>query len=205
MSATVPPDASTTTQPRSMVNRVKAILVQPKAEWPVIDAEPATVGSLYLGYIVILAAIPAVCGAIGLSVFGASMPFGGSIRWGVGFALRMAVIQYVAALIGVYVLALIIDGLAPTFGGQKDQIRALKVAAYSATASWVVGIVALVPALGILRLLGLYSLYLLYTGLPVLMKAPSDRAQGYTIVVIIAAVVVFLLIGVVANRLGAMF
>jgi hypothetical protein len=133
------------------------------------------------------------------------MPFGGAIRWGVGFALRMAVIQYVTSLIGIYVLALIIDGLAPSFGGQKDQVRALKVAAYSATASWVVAIVGLIPALGILRVLGLYSLYLLYTGLPVLMKAPADRAQGYTIVVIIAAIVVFLLIGVVTTRLGAAF
>jgi Yip1-like protein len=82
---------------------------------------------------------------------------------------------------------------------------ALKVAAYSATASWVVGIVGLIPALSILRILGLYSLYLLYAGLPVLMKAPADRATGYTIVVIIAAIVVFLLIGVVATRLGGAF
>jgi Yip1 domain len=205
VSTIVPPDASATTQPRSIVDRVKTILLQPKSEWPVIDAEPATVASIYSRYVAILAAIPAVCGAIGLSAFGTSMPFGGSIRWGVGFAIRVAVIQYVASLIGIYVLALIIDGLAPSFGGQKDQIRALKVAAYSATASWVVGLVGLVPALGILRLLGLYSLYLLYTGLPVLMKAPADRAQGYTIVVIIAAIVVFLLIGVVATRLGGAF
>jgi hypothetical protein len=117
----------------------------------------------------------------------------------IGTALKMAVARYLGALVGVYVLALIIDALAPSFGGQKDQLRALKVAAYSATASWVVGVVGLVPALGILGLLGLYSLYLLYLGLPVLMKAPAERATGYTIVVIVAAIVVFVVIGVVTG------
>lgn len=156
-----------------------------------IDAEPATVASIYTGYVMILAAIPAVCGAIGLGLLGFS----------IGTVIRMAVVRYIAALVGVYVLALIIDALAPNFGGQKDQLRAVKVAAYSATASWVVGVVLLVPALSILGLLGLYSLYLLYTGLPVLMKAPAERAPGYTAIVILAAIVVFVVIGVLTSSL----
>jgi len=170
---------------------VKAILVQPTAEWAVIDGEAATVASIYTGYVMILAAIPAVCGAIGLALLGFS----------IGTVIRVLVARYLGALIGTYVLALVIDALAPTFGGQKDQVRAFKVAAYSATASWVVGVVGLVPALGILGLLGLYSLYLLYTGLPILMKTPADRAMGYTAVVIVAAIVVFVLIGVVTASL----
>ncbi len=107
---------------------------------------------------------------------------------------------YVLTLVGVYVLALIIDALAPTFNGQKNQIQALKVAAYSSTASWVAGVFALVPGLRILTILGLYSLYLLYTGLPVLMKAPQDKAMGYTAVVIVAAIVLFMLVGIVAGE-----
>ena len=204
MSATVPPQAPTTTRPRSIVERAIAILRQPKAEWAVIDAEPATVGSIYTSYVLILAAIPAVCSAIGMSVFGITIPTVGSMRFGVGVAVRLAVVQYLAALVGVYVLALIIDALAPAFGGQKDQIRALKVSAYSATASWVVGVLGLIPALGILQLLGLYSLYLLYTGLPILMKGPADRAPGYTAVVILSAIVVFVVLGLVARSLGGM-
>ena len=39
-----------------------------------------------------------------------------------------------------------------------------------------------------------YSLFLLYVGLPILMKVPQDRSMGYTAVVIIAAVVIFLLV-----------
>lgn len=54
---------------------------------------------------------------------------------------------------------------------------------------------------GIISLVaGLYSLFLLYLGLPVLMKSPSDRAMGYTVVTIIVAVVLF----VVLNRAAMM-
>jgi len=102
------------------------------------------------------------------------------------------------------VLALIIDALAPTFNGQRSQIQALKVAAYSSTAAWVAGIFALIPGLRILGILGLYSLYLLYLGLPVLMKSPREKAVGYTVVVILAAIVLFMVIGVIASRFMAL-
>jgi hypothetical protein len=167
----------------------------------VIEAESATVGSIYR-YVLILAAIPAICRAIGLSRVGY---FHFSAFW----TVRLAIASYVGALIAVYVLALIIDALAPTFGGHKGQIPALKVAAYSATAAWVSGIFSLLPVLGILALAGaLYSLYLLYVGLPVVMKAPQDRAVGYTAVTIVAAIIVFVVIGTVVGQLtgmGAMY
>ncbi|HEV8613124.1 MAG TPA: YIP1 family protein, partial [Gemmatimonadales bacterium] len=100
------------------------------------------------------------------------------------------------------VLALIIDALAPSFGGQKNPIQALKVAVYSSTAAWLAGIFAIIPSLGVLGILGLYSLYLLYLGLPILMKAPQDKAIGYTLVVVIVGIVIFVVIGVVASRLA---
>lgn len=185
----------------ALVDRVKRILLTPKEEWPVIDAEPTSTGAIYTGYVVPLAAIGPIASIIGWTVFGMQVPFAGSIRVPIGFALRNAAFQYVGALIMVFVLALIIDALAPTFGGQKSQIQALKVAAYSATAAWVAGIFGLLPALGVLGLLGLYSLYLLYLGLPVLMKAPADKAMGYTVVVIIVAIV----LGFVTSALTARF
>ena len=124
----------------ALMNRVKAILLTPKTEWPVIDGETTSVGALYMGYIMPLAAIGPICSIVGWTVFGMSMPFMASYRVPIGFAVRNAAFQYVGALIGVFVMALIIDALAPTFGGQKNQIQALKVAAYSATAAWVAGI-----------------------------------------------------------------
>lgn len=183
----------------ALVDRVKNILLTPKTEWEVIDAEPATVANLYKGYIIPLAAIGPVAQAIGFSVFGMPVPFLGTYRTPVGSAISSAVITYVLTLVGVYVLALIIDALAPSFGGTKNQIQALKVATYSYTAAWVAGIFGLLPALSLLSILGVYSLYLLYLGLPVLMKAPKEKALPYTAVVIIVGIVLSVAIGLVAT------
>jgi hypothetical protein len=96
----------------------------------------------------------------------------------------------VASLVGVAILALLIDALAPSFGGQKDQLKAFKVAAYTGTAAWLASAFTALPIVGFVAILGLYSLYLLYTGLPILMKAPEDKAVVYIVVVVILAIVV---------------
>jgi hypothetical protein len=54
----------------ALLERVKGILVEPKAEWPKIEAEPATIGSIYSGYVVYLAAVPVLCTLIGSLIFG---------------------------------------------------------------------------------------------------------------------------------------
>lgn len=186
-----------------LVDRVKNILLNPRQEWEVIDAEAATPAGLYTGYILPLAAIGPVCQAIGYSVLGIRLPFVGTWRTPIGSAITSAVVMYVLTLVGVYVLSLIIDNLAPTFGGTRSSIQALKVATYSYTAAWVVGIFALIPGLRFLGILGIYSLYLLYLGLPVLMKAPKEKAFGYTAVVIIVGIIISVIIGVIAGRFVA--
>ena len=179
----------------NLVERVKRILLSPQTEWEVIDAEPTTPAELYTRYIIPLAAIGPVSQLIGYSVFG----FMG-YRVPIGTAITYALATFVLTLIGTFVLALVIDALAPTFRGKRSQIQALKVAAYSSTAAWVAGIFALIPALSVLSIVGLYSLYLLYLGLPTLMKAPKEKAMGYTVVVIIAAILIFVIIGTIAGR-----
>jgi hypothetical protein len=183
-----------------LVDRVKNILLSPSKEWEVIDGETATVASLYTGYIIPLAAITPICQAIGYSVFGVSLPFVGTWRTPIGSAITSAVITYVLTLLGVYLLSLIIDNLAHTFGGTRSAIQALKVAAYSYTAAWVAGIFTLIPGLRILTILGLYSLFLLYLGIPVLMKSPKEKALGYTAVVLLVGIIISFVIGAVASR-----
>lgn len=185
----------------ALMDRVKNILLQPKQEWPVIDAEQTSIGALYTGYIIPLAAIGPIAQLIGFSVFGMHVPFTTvTYRVPISYGIRGAIVGYVLGLIGPFVLALIIDALAPTFSGTKNQIQALKTAAYSSTAAWVAGIFSLIPALSILGILGLYSLFLLYLGLPILMKAPQDKAVGYTVVVIVCAIVLYFVIGIVAAQ-----
>jgi len=188
---------------RDIVSRVKAILMTPKTEWPIIAAESTTVADLYKNYVIILAAIPAVAGFIKMSIIGTTIPFAGTFRVGIMSGLTTAILTYVLSLVAIYIIALIIDALAPTFGAVKDQLQALKTAAYAYTAYWVASVAQIVPVLGMLIVLAgaLYSLYLLYLGLPVVMKTPRDRALMYTGVVIIAAIV----LGIVISTLASLF
>jgi hypothetical protein len=161
----------------TLIDRAKTILLTPRTEWPVIAAEAATVQSLYVGYILILAAI----GPIALALRGGLF----------GMGLGIAIISYAIGLVMTYALAWIIDVLAPTFGGEKNFVQSLKLVAYSYTAAWVAGIFHLIPFLGgILALLAaIYSIYTLYLGVPILKKCPQEKAAAYTIVVVISGVV----------------
>jgi Yip1-like protein len=182
----------------NLIDRVKRLLLSPQTEWEAIDAEATTPAELYTGYVMPLAAVGPVARIIGFSIFGFTVPGLGTYRVPIGAAVTSAISSYVLQLIAVYLLALIIDALAPTFSGQRSRIQALKVAVYSCTAAWVAGIFALIPVLSLLMVLGLYSVYLLYVGLPILMKPPRERAMGYTLVVVLTAIVLFMIIGTIS-------
>lgn len=186
----------------NLIARVKGILLQPGLEWDVIKAEPASKASITTGYVLILAAIPAIAGFIGSSLIGISL-FGISSKTPVLAGIVAAVFSYVLSVVGVYVLGFIINALSPSFDGKKDDLAAFKVAAYSGTAVWLAGIFSIIPPLAIFGLLGLYSLYLLYRGLPKLMESPAEKSLGFTAVVVIIAIVVQLVIGAIVGAVAA--
>jgi Yip1-like protein len=165
----------------NMVDRVRGILVDPRNEWVKIAAEPATVQTLYTGWIMIFAAI----GPIALLL--------------AGHPIQFAIAQYVLSLIITFVLALIVDALTPSFGGTKDFIASLKLTAYSYTIGWLAGIFALLGMLGsVLSLLAsIYAFYTFYLGVPVLKKAAPEKAVPFTLVIVLCAIVLGLLSGLV--------
>jgi Yip1-like protein len=175
----------------NLIGRVQNILLTPKTEWPVIAAEPDTIGGLYTRYILIVSALGPIAMFLKNTIIGVSIPFAGTYRVGMGAGLGMMVSTYVLGLIAVFLFSLIINVLAPSFGGQKDPVQALKAAAYAATAGWVAGIAQIIPWIDWLIGLagGIYSIYLLYVGLPHTMKSPVEKAAGYTAVSVIAAIV----------------
>ena len=185
----------------SLIDRVKNIILTPKTEWPVIDREPGDVPYIFTNYVAILAAIPAICGFIGMSIVGMSLPGLGTVRMPIASGLVNAIVGYLLAFAIVYVVALIVDALAPAFGGRKNFESALKVTAYSYTPSWLVGIFLLIPGLRFLMILGLYGLYLLWLGLPVLMKSPQDRSLVYTVAVVVCAIVIGIVLGMIQGAL----
>lgn len=177
----------------SIVERVKSMLLSPKTEWPKIAAEPMTPQQIYTGWVMILAAIPPIAIAIG---------------WGLtsGFAngIRFAIANYVILLVMTALIALVIDFLAPQFGGTRDIVAALKLSAYSYTAAFVAGVFHLLGYVGgFLVLIGMiYSWYTFYLGAPVLRKCAADRALLFTIVVVAIGFLVGMVLSVFASGGG---
>jgi hypothetical protein len=181
----------------NLVERVKAILLQPKSEWPVIAAESGDAGYLFTNYVCIVSAIPPVCSFIGGVIIGY-----GPYQLGFVAGLLHAIVVYVLGLVGVFVMAYVIDYLAGVFDGQRNLGNAMKVSAYAPTAAWVAGVFNLIPVLAVLGILGLYSLYLLYTGIAALMRPPQAKTLIYTVAVVVCLFVVWI---VIFGVIGAIF
>jgi hypothetical protein len=187
-----------------LIERVKNIVLSPKLEWPVIAPEPTSVAQLYFSYVMPLSALAAVLSFVRTSLIGVSVPFAGSIRMPIASGLMYSIVAFGFSLVGLFVVGLIINALAPSFSGVRDQRQALKVAAYSLTPASLSAALALSPVLPTLLQLsaGLYGIYVLYLGLPVLMRSPRDKAVGYTAAVVICTVFFGILFGVVSATAG---
>ena len=187
-----------------LVARVQAIALKPKEEWAKIKTETTTVQELFTSCAMILAAIPAVAQFIGFGLIGRRYPFVGMVRMGLGTSLVRAIFSYVFSLVTVYVFALIIKALAPTFSSAPNQLNAMKLAVYSMIPAWVAGVLYIVPFLEWLVILAsLYGLYVLYLGFAApMMDTPKEKVMGYLVVSILVVIVLSV---VVALILGAIF
>ena len=191
-------------QTAGMIDRIKRLLTAPAQEWPRIDAEPMTVKGIFMTWVIPLAAIGPIAHLIGMLVFGIGF-LGITYRPPIGVAVGTAVTMYILALVGAFVMALVIDWLAPHFDATKNPVSAMKVVAFSMTASWLAGIFQIIPMLGWLAIVGLYSLYLLWLGLPILMKAPAEKATAYVVVSILVCAVAVMVVGLATASITATF
>jgi len=191
-----------------IVQRIKGIILKPKEEWDVIAGETTSTADLLKSYALPLAAVGAVAGFIGSSIIGVSVPFIGTWRAPMVTGLVGAAVGLAISIASVFILGLIVDALAPKFGGEKNSAQALKVAVYSFTPGWVAAALRVIPSLGILAALaGLYGIYVLYLGLPRLMKCPQDKAVTYTLVIVACGIGIGIVAGVISGAIvgaGAM-
>ena len=185
----------------NIVERVKGFVTEPKTEWRAVDAEESTVQGLFTGYVMILAAIPAVAGFIGMCIVGSGV-FGATVRMSIGAGVAHAVLGYILSLGWVYLLALVINAFSPKFEGHGEFMDAFKLAAFTPTPAWVGGVFNVIPSLWIIGfLLSLYSVYLLYVGLPILTEPPKEKELPYFCVVLLTMIVLTVVFFVVAALL----
>jgi hypothetical protein len=186
----------------NLVERAKHILLTPRPEWEVIDGETTTTAALYTGYIVPAGGDRADCS--GHRVLPARRPVWRGdvpgahrrrdhqrrrdVRAEPGRGLRAGAHHRRAG-------ADVRRDQEPDPGAQGGGVLQ--------HASWVAGVFSILPGLRALTILGLYSIYVLYLGLPVLMKAPAEKAGAYTAIVIVAAIVLFALVTMLAGTFAA--
>jgi hypothetical protein len=177
---------------------VQNILIKPSQEWPVIKTEKTSVQQLFLGYAVILAAIPAVCQFIGMGVF--------SRWWGPGRMLGFVIVSYILTLAVTFGVGFVINALGPNFGSKQSLEHAMALAVYSMTPMWVAGILNLIPAYFIYAwvpwLFLLYGLYLLYLGFAApMLDTPKDKQLTFFIITLIVIGVGMTLVRVIAEAI----
>ena len=180
------------------VERAKNILLTPAKEWENIKTESLSTAQIYSQYVIIMALIPVISQFIERSFIG--IDFGGErMRFPIVNTFGYSVLEYILTLAGIYITALIIDALAPSFGARKDLNGSLKIAAFSPTAVWVVSLVTWIPGLWFVGIFGLYSLYLLYLGIKLIKETPEDKLIGYYVVIILVMIVIFVGISTIAG------
>lgn len=185
--------------------RAHRILADPSAEWAKIaqelNAEFSDIEHLLTNYVARLALIPAVFGFVGACIVGVVVPGSGAVRAPVFDGLFGAILGYVLSCATVLVLGLLIEALAPIFGGRRNFDSAFKLAVYSYTPVWLAGIFLLAPGLRFLGLLGFYGVYLLWTGLTPMMKAPASGVLSYTALIAVTAGVLITAVAAVQHLL----
>ena len=190
----------------NIIRRVINIIIKPKQEWIVIAGEQPDVMRLIGGYTLILALIPAVSAFVKYGIIGFS--FMGYTSRSISSGIQTGLVQLFSAVFGVYLLAWVIDLLAPNFNSEKNFGRSLQLAVYASTPQWIAGILLLFSTgLSMLILVfGLYAIYLLAVGMPVLKGTPKDKLTGYIVLTIVAMIVTSLVVALVFGAImGLLF
>jgi hypothetical protein len=184
------------------IDRAINILKNPMVELTKVKSEQISKDYLIKQYIAILAVIPAIAYIIGMGIVGINIGLFGNFKVPIGTAVIGGILTYILTIVGFYVTSIVINTLAPNFSSKQDENRAMKLAAYAYTPMLLGGIFNIIPILGIIGLLFmLYGLYILYLGIPLLMETPQDKALNYTIVIIVATIVISFVIGSITTTI----
>ena len=179
----------------NLVERAKNIIMTPKTEWAVIASEEPNANAIYTGYVLPFLVVNAACAFIGHAFIWGSGHYGDfAMRWGI----YNAMLTLIGGSLGVWLTAMVVNALAPSFGSEKNMGRAMQLVAYSYTPAWVGGLLMIFPPLGwIGSLFGLYGLYLIYLGLPHVMKTPADKVVTYMVISILVLIGIYIVVGII--------
>ena len=161
-----------------MLSHLFGILFNPTQEWKKIREVDCTIGKCYCSYVFIMALIPPVAGYFGTTMNGWEIGAREAIKLSSESALTIAVAYYLVMLVGVFSMGAMVHWMSKTYGTEQPLSRSVRLAAFTATPLFLVGIVEFFPVLWLNFLLGLpalaYSVKLLYTGVPIMMDVSEE-------------------------------
>lgn len=163
-----------------LLRHVPGLLTQPRTEWEAIAAESTSVVDCLRSYVLILAAIPPIAGLLGTTLVGWQFSEGEVTRLTFRSALNISIAYYLAIVVAVLTIGKLVHWMSQTYGADQPLSRCIALAAYTATPLLLVGIVQIYPVLWLNYVIGLpvlaYTVYLFYSGVPIMMQIPTERA-----------------------------
>ncbi|MDH3759586.1 MAG: YIP1 family protein [Gammaproteobacteria bacterium] len=175
------------------IQHIIGLLTDPTSEWEKIREQQKSSDKKGVGFVFILAAIPAISGYIGTTQVGWRIGVGEPIRITGESAISIAIIYYLALVVGVFTIGWVIHLLGKAYEVVRPLPLCIALAAYTATPLFLIGIMEVYPVLWLNMLLGLpalaYTVYLLYSGLPIMMEIPAERGFLYSSAVLAVGLV----------------
>ena len=183
-----------------ILNHLWGIYTHPKEEWQTIDKRHESY-FYALSHSMLIALIPAGMAYYASAYLGWDIGAGGTadtIKLTQESAMLMAIAMYFGLIIGVVVLAVIINELAKSFDSFPTYTQSLELAAYTATPLFMAGFSAFYPELWFIMCMGLvglsYSVYLLYSGVPIMLHIPEEKGFIYSSSVVTCGLVLLVIL-----------
>ncbi|WP_422450843.1 MULTISPECIES: Yip1 family protein [unclassified Endozoicomonas] len=175
------------------------LLTEPDNEWVSIRKNPPGLIQLYLGQIIWLAALPAICTYIGTTMSGWSLPGSTNVvRLTPESALWMSILAWMAMVCGVAVMSWFIHWMSGNFNSDPSLADCTAFTCYTAYPLFLIGICGLYPSLWLAIIAGTVAVsataYLLYSGLHIFMKIPQEQGFIYASSVLCIGLVVLVAI-----------
>jgi hypothetical protein len=166
------------------IQHIVGLFIDPMRQWEKIRDQHKSADGGSVAHIFVLAAIPAISGYIGTTQVGWRIGVGEPIRITGDSAFAIAIIYYLALLVGVFSIGWVIHLLGKAYEVERPLSLCIALAAYAATPLFLIGLMEVYPVLWLNMLLGLpalaYTVYLLYSGLPIMMEIPAERGFLYS-------------------------
>ena len=166
------------------IQHIIGLFTDPTREWEKIREQYQSGSGSPVGHVLILALVPAVSGYFGTTQIGWRIGVGEPIRITGDSAMSIAIIYYIALLVGTFSIGWVIHLLGKAYEVNKPLPLCIALAAYTATPLFLIGLMQVYPVLWLNMLMGLpalaYTVYLLYSGLPIMMRIPTERGFLYS-------------------------